>query len=55
MTDKPPPIRVSMRFGARSDVTLVQHLRSLPPRERVKYLRTLIKEGLRLRRTPPTP
>ena len=49
------PLRVSMRFGARTDITLVQHLRGLAPRDRAKFLRDLIKEGWRLRRAPPTP
>jgi hypothetical protein len=47
------PIRVSLRFGARSDITLVQQLREIPPYRRPKFLRGLIKEGWRLRRPKP--
>jgi hypothetical protein len=47
------PIRVSLRFGARSDITLVQQLRDIPPYRRPKFLRELIKEGWRLRRPKP--
>ena len=47
------PIRVSLRFGARSDITLVQQLREIPPYWRPKFLRELIKEGWRLRRPKP--
>jgi hypothetical protein len=54
MSEKTPspkdPIRVSLRFGARSDITLVQQLREIQPYQRPKFLRGLIKEGWRLRR-----
>jgi hypothetical protein len=47
------PIRVSLRFGVRSDNTLVQALRAIPPYRRPKFIRGLIKEAWRLRRQLP--
>ncbi len=51
-TSAQDPIRVSLRFGMRSDNTLVQALRTTPPYGRAKFLRGLIKEAWRSRRQP---
>ncbi len=45
-----PPIRVSLRFGAHSDITLVHVLRPIRPYARAKFLHELIMEAWHERR-----
>lgn len=56
MSEKPAstqlPIRVSLRFGVRSDNTLVQRLRTIPPYQRPKFLRDMLMEAWNARRPP---
>jgi hypothetical protein len=51
-TSEQDPIRVSLCFGVRSDITLIEALRKIPPYRRPKFIRGLIKEAWRLRRQP---
>jgi hypothetical protein len=44
------PIRISLRFGAYSDVTLIRELSSLPPFRRAKRARQLLMTGWRMER-----
>jgi hypothetical protein len=44
------PIRVSLRFCVRSDVTLVRKLETISPYQRPKFLRQLIKDAWHSRR-----
>ena len=52
-TSAQDPIRVSLCFGVRSDITFIEALRKFPPYRRPKFIRGLIKEAWRLRWQPP--